>query len=153
MNKKQIENILNRAAKICAESGNRFTEKRKGILRILIESEKPLSAYEVADSYNKISKSNMPAMSVYRILEFLESEKLTHKLSSTNKYVACSHITCGHNHGMPQFLICEKCNKVKEISIAKNIISQLEGQVAQAGFKLTDSHIELQCICSGCVAA
>ena len=37
-------------------------------------------------------------MSIYRILEFLESQQLVHKLKLTNRYVACVHITCNHEH-------------------------------------------------------
>ena len=153
MNKNQINKILSKAEKICAESGNRFTDKRKNILSILIQSSVPLSAYEVAGAYNQSAEANMPVMSVYRILDFLAEEDLAHKLSSTNKYVACSHIQCSHSHGVPQFLICSRCQKVKEITIQKDIINQLENEVDSAGFKLTDTHLELQCLCKSCVAA
>ena len=116
-------------------------------------SKTPLSAYEVADTYNESADTSMPPMSVYRILEFLESEQLVHKLSSTNKYVACSHIACDHAHEIPQFLICSNCQKVKEIAISRNIIEELDGQVANAGYKLTNSQLELQCLCEACVSS
>ena len=153
MNKSDVEKILRKAEQMCIESGNRFTEKRRKILSLLVQSSIPLSAYEIADAYNKSESAKMPAMSVYRILEFFESESLAHKLNSNNKYVACSHIQCSHNHRVPQFLICEKCQKVKEISIAKEVFDQLDKQVSDAGFKITDSHIELQCVCEACKVA
>jgi len=150
MKKQEINKIMGKAEASCVHSGVRLTEKRKRILEVLLSSELPLSAYEVADAYNKTSETNMPTMSVYRILEFLEDELLVHKLSSTSKYIACSHIACDHAHDVPQFLICGKCQSVKEISISKSIINELSKQVLNAGYKLSNSQLELPCLCERC---
>ena len=151
MNEQRLTTILDKAEHICTHSGVRLTEKRKLILELMLLSNTPLSAYEVADRYNKNSESSMPAMSVYRILDFLESEQLVHKLSSANKYIACSHIACSHEHQIPQFLICGKCQSVKEVAIAKKIIDELDHEVASAGYKLVNSQLELQCLCDKCL--
>lgn len=153
MKKQQLNNIMDKAQHICEHSGGRLTEKRKRILELLLISSTPLSAYEVANAYNKTAETSMPAMSVYRILDFLESEQLVHKLSSANKYVACSHIACSHAHEIPQFLMCGKCQSVKEIAISKSIIDELDHQVRGAGYKLMNSQLELQCLCDNCLAS
>lgn len=152
MKKQQLTTIMGKAQDICSHSGGRLTEKRKRILELLLLSNIPLSAYEVADIYSRNVGTSMPTMSVYRILDFLESEQLAHKLSSANKYVACSHIACSHAHEIPQFLICGNCQNVKEIAIAKRIIEELGEQVAGAGYKLMNSQLELQCLCDNCLA-
>ena len=151
MNKQQLTKVMDKAVNMCSLSGGRLTEKRKRILELLLLSNTPLSAYEVADAYNKKADTSMPAMSVYRILDFLESEQLVHKLSSANKYVACSHIACDHDHAVPQFLICNKCQRVKEIAITKRIIDELDEQVTNAGYHLVNSQLELDCLCAECV--
>ena len=121
MNK--VDEIIVHAEKHCKNHGSRLTTKRKQVLSSLIQSEKALSAYELIDIFEACFGEKIPAMSVYRILEFLENEHLVHKLNLANKYVACSHITCDHAHGVPQFLICGSCNQVKEISINKSTSS------------------------------
>lgn len=151
MKKQELNKIMNKAEDICAHSGGRLTEKRKRILELLLLAQSPLSAYEVTDAYNRASETSMPTMSVYRILDFLEAELLVHKLTSANKYVACSHIACDHAHEVPQFLICGKCQNVKEIAISKTIINELDIQVANAGYKLMNSQLELQCLCEHCL--
>ena len=151
MKLQEFNNIIAKAETICAGSGTRLTDKRKRILEILLRSQSPLSAYEVADSYNKTFTSNMPAMSVYRILDFLEAELLVHKLCSTNKYVACSHIACDHNHHISQFLICGQCQNVKEIATSKTVVSELNMQVDSAGYKLMNSQLELRGLCNRCL--
>ena len=129
-----------------------MTKKRRGVLELLLASDVPLSAYEITDAYNKVIEKPMPAMSVYRILEFLESEDLVHKLSSTNKYIACSHINCGRVHDIPQFLICSECQSAEEIAISKNIIDELGKLVGKAGYTLTNLQLELRCLCDTCAA-
>lgn len=153
MKKRQLTSIMSKAQDICVHSGGRLTEKRQRILELLLVSSTPLSAYEVTDTYNRSVETSMPVMSVYRILNFLESEQLVHKLSSANKYVACSHIACSHAHEVPQFLICGKCQSVREIAIAKRIIEELDQQAASAGYKLMNSQLELQCLCENCLAS
>jgi Fur family zinc uptake transcriptional regulator len=153
MNTQQLSHIICKAKDICARSGGRLTEKRKHVLERLLESNTPLSAYEIADAYNKVSEKSMPTMSVYRILEFLEAESLVHKLSSANKYVACSHILGGCSHEITQFLICGKCQSTKEIAVSKGIIDELGKLVDKVGYTLTNSQLELQCLCNNCSAS
>lgn len=148
MNK--VNTIIEHAEEHCKSHGARLTVKRKQVLASLVQSDKALSAYDVIDSCKQEFNENIPAMSVYRILEFLEGENLVHKLKLANKYVACSHITCGHDHGVPQFLICSTCNRVKEISIKTATMAELESDVEQAGFKLASPQLEMNCICNAC---
>lgn len=150
MNKQQVNRIIGKAKEVCARSGGRLTEKRKRIFELLLVSDIPLSAYEITGAYSKTFEGCIPTMSVYRILEFLESEDLVHKLSSTNKYIACSHITCDHAHEIPQFLICGECQSAKEITISKNTIDELGKLMGKAGYTLTNSQLELQCLCNNC---
>lgn len=94
----------------------------------------------------------MPTMSVYRILEFLESQQLVHKLKLANRFVACIHIACDHQHAAPQFLICINCYKVAEVSIKESTINALRNSVDSAGYTLVSPQIELSCLCEDCAA-
>lgn len=145
-----VDGIIRQAEQHCKARGARLTIKRKQVLAGLIQSNKALSAYELIDFYKEHFGEIIPAMSVYRILEFLEDEHLVHKLNLTNKYVACAHINCGH-HGIQQFLICGKCSKVKEISINPSTIADLQSTAQKAGFKLTSSQLEMHCLCDDCL--
>lgn len=147
---KNLTTIIDHAEHHCKVNGSRLTDKRKQVLSGLLQSEKALSAYELVDICKVQFNETLPAMSVYRILDFLQSEHLVHKLKLANKYVACAHITCDHAHAVPQFLICGQCQKVKEISISKTFITELQGNVERAGFNLVSSQIEMDCICADC---
>ncbi len=134
----------------CADNGSKLTSKRKAVLQGLLQSKRALSAYELADYCKDELGEPMPTMSVYRILEFLEGEQLVHKLRLANRFVACVHIVCDHQHAVSQFLICEKCYRVSEISLQDSTLSALRGSVETAGFTLVSPQIELNCLCQAC---
>jgi len=147
----QVDAVMDVAEQRCKDHGARLTPKRKQVLSGLLRSDSALSAYELAE-YCKVEFGHaIPAMSVYRILDFLESQHLVHKLNLANKYVACAHITCNHDHGVPQFLICGNCQRVSEITVAKSTIKALERSVDAAGFRLVSPQLEMNCLCEDCI--
>ncbi|MGI9299363.1 MAG: Fur family transcriptional regulator [Luminiphilus sp.] len=135
----------------CEDSGVKLTSRRRQVLNALLQEDRALSAYELMEVCNRESNEPMPAMSVYRILSFLEEQSLVHKLTTANKYVACSHITCAHKHySRPQFLICNDCTRVQEVDISSEALVAME-QVAQtAGFHLESRQLELSGTCNDC---
>jgi Fur family transcriptional regulator, zinc uptake regulator len=147
---KNVTLIIKHAEQHCADHGTRLTEKRKQVLAGLVQSDIALSAYELIDVCKEKYGEGIRAMSIYRILDFLETEKLAHKLNLANKYVACAHISCDHAHGVPQFLICRNCSKVKEISISQSTITELKETVKNAGYHLVSPQLELNCLCESC---
>ncbi|MCW8128025.1 Fur family transcriptional regulator [Microbulbifer halophilus] len=150
MKASQLKQTLGAAEQSCRVSGARLTEKRRSVLTILLRSRTPLSAYEIAEQYSRDYGEPIPAMSVYRMLDFLAEENLAHKLNSENKYLACAHIACDHSHETPQFLICNRCNKVREIGIKPEVIAALRDTVEGAGYHLQTSQLELDCLCDEC---
>ena len=147
-----VQAIIDHAEQQCKENGSRLTDKRKHILSGLLQSDKALSAYELVEHCKTEHNETMPAMSVYRILEFLEDEHLVHKLKLANKYIACAHIACLHDHAASQFLICQLCQRVKEIDINDSVFQSLRQNVRDAGFNLDSPQLEINCICEGCAS-
>ena len=143
---------LEQAEKHCKERGSKLTDKRRQVLSGLLASEKALSAYELSDFCRTELGHNILPMSVYRILEFLEEQNLVHRLNLANKYVACSHIACEHEHSSPQFLICTSCHRVEEVSLPSSVMSSKEGGAKNVGYHLARNQLELECICSDCPA-
>ena len=90
-------------------------------------------------------------MSVYRILDFLQSARMVHKLSLANKYVACSHITCQHSHEDSQFLICIECQQVEEINMGRSTVRKIHEEADKEGFSIVNPQLEINCLCKSCV--
>ena len=147
----KLDSLLRAAEVSCAENGARLTQRRRQVLSVLMRSSSPLSAYEVLDLCNRSTTSAMPAMSVYRILDFLEQQLLVHRLSTSNKYVSCAHITCDHKHFLTtHFLLCEGCSSVEEVDATEEASEALEQMAKTVGFKLTAQQFELSGICTSC---
>jgi Fur family zinc uptake transcriptional regulator len=147
----KLDSLLRAAEVSCAENGARLTQRRRQVLSALMQSSSPLSAYEVLDLCNRSTASAMPAMSVYRILDFLEQQLLVHRLSTSNKYVSCAHITCDHKHFQTtHFLLCEGCSSVEEVDATQEASDALEQMAKTVGFKLTTQQFELSGICTTC---
>ena len=147
----KLDSLLRAAEVSCVENGARLTRRRRQVLTVLMQSSSPLSAYEVLDLCNRSTTSAMPAMSVYRILDFLEQQLLVHRLSTSNKYVSCAHITCDHKHFQTtHFLLCEGCSSVEEVDATQEASDALEQMARTVGFKLTTQQFELSGICTTC---
>ncbi len=144
------DNIILKAESKCHARGTKLTVKRKQVLALLIEQHKALSAYGLVEAYKLRYQQSIPAMSVYRILNFLEQENLVHRLKLANKFVACTHISCDHEHHQAQFLICETCGNVAEVHLNKQTTQDITSSIENAGFRLAADQIEINCICQSC---
>ena len=150
MRDRETKRVLGEAERHCSEKGVRFTAKRKLVLEALLSSDKSLSAYELADYCRAEQGSEMLPMSVYRILDFLASERLVHRIKTTNKFIACSHISCNHEHKAWQFLICQNCDKVEEVDLEKSILNKITDAIQEVGFQVAGRQFELEGVCSDC---
>jgi Fur family zinc uptake transcriptional regulator len=138
------------AEHFCKKNNLRLTDKRKAVLQTLMQTNEALSAYELIEAYRNDHQQTLSAMSVYRILEFLESAKLIHKLDLTNKYLVCAHLTCSHPHEYSQFLSCNQCGQVQEINVPNEIFIQLKQSAENYGFFIKSPHLELTGLCHSC---
>ena len=150
MRDRETKRVLREAEQHCSEKGVRFTAKRKLVLEALLNSDKSLSAYELADYCRAEQGSEMLPMSVYRILDFLANERLVHRIKTTNKFIACSHISCSHEHKAWQFLICQNCDKVEEVDLEKSILKKITDAIQEVGFHIAGRQFELEGVCSEC---
>ncbi|MEZ9410528.1 Fur family transcriptional regulator [Vibrio lentus] len=148
---RDLEAIIEHVKQGCKVSGKQFTAKRQLILRALIHANKALSAYEIVEYCKEHLDQHVQAMSVYRVLEFLEDQHLAHKLKVSNKYILCDHILCEHEHGIPQFLICSKCDKISEQTIDPATINGLQSHAKKEGFTVVSPQLEINCVCDECV--
>ena len=145
--------LIDSAERKCRESGARLTNRRRLVLKTLIEAGGSMSAYELLDRCNESLTKRMPAMSIYRILDFLESNSFVHKLTSQNKYIACEHIECCDQHFFrSQFLICSDCPTVREIKLGPATYESMQQTAASAGFSLEGVQLEVIGACASCAS-
>lgn len=146
----ELSSTIDLAEQHCQEKGKRLTKKRKLILLALLEAKKALSAYDLVEYCKQHLNEIIPVMSVYRILNFLQEHGLAHRLDLANKYIACSHIACEHQHRLSQFLICDQCQYVEEISVDSSALKNLNTAIEKNGFHISNPQLEINGICDNC---
>ena len=145
MDPQQVKNVLSSAEQLCIRRKVRLTSQRKAVLRLLCESERPLSAYELLDLMRQEVDNPAPP-TVYRALDFLIEQGLVHKQESLHAYVGCSHPD--HPHAS-QFLICADCGDVAELEDSA-VSDSLRAACDAAGFESRRPLIELLGTCADC---
>ncbi len=109
-----------------------------------------MSAYELIDQYQVQNDDALSSMTAYRILDMLVEAGLVHKLTTINQYLCCSHLLCEHDHQAPEFLICVRCHRVKEVGISNKLVSELKSSIEKTGFSLAKQQLELHGVCADC---
>ena len=136
---------------LCQKTSLSLTKKRRDILAILLDENQPLSAYEIVEKFNERFQQSIPAMSVYRILDVFIDAGLVHKLDSINGYIVCEHLSCDHEHSNAQFLICDVCHSVEELTISDQTHELITTGINKVGFKMNSLQFELHGTCQTCV--
>ena len=137
--------VLKRAERLCDERGVRLTARRRAVLRLLCESDRPLGAYELLERMRGVIENPAPP-TVYRALDFLLAQGLVHKLESLHAFVGCVHPE--HSHAS-QFLICSDCGEVSEVEDPA-IARSLQAAGKAAGFHTKRPVVELLGTCAHC---
>lgn len=135
-----------KARDYCEHKGARFTHLREKVYQLLLSKQGAVGAYDLLDQLKETESTAKPA-TVYRTLDFLLEFGLIHRLESTNAFVACHHFDCNHP---VQFLICDKCGKVKEIQ-SEGLKETLDKQAESFGFQVTKQTIEAHGTCAQCL--
>ncbi|PIE45178.1 MAG: hypothetical protein CSA45_03865 [Gammaproteobacteria bacterium] len=129
----------------CREHNCKLTPLRRRVLDILLAQKQPLTAYAVLDILKK-SNPKAQVMSVYRVLDFLVTNGLVHRIENLNAFMTCHHLSKRH---FSQWLICQQCGDVEEC-IASDFKQGMQQITADTGFSITSPMIELFGICRRC---
>lgn len=142
-----IEAELDAALLACARKGIQFTPLRRQVLRLMLEAQGPLTAYQLLDRL-KESRQGATPPTVYRVLEFLVEQHFVHKVERLNAFIPCTK--AGHHHRHPvQFLICRECGIVDEIE-DRAVSRALEHAAGSKGFHPAGAVVELDGTCAAC---
>ncbi len=135
------------AAHLALEAaGEQWTDMRAAVFAALTAVERPVSAYDVAESVSKAQGRRVAANSVYRILDLFVRTNLARRIESANAYIANPHPGCQHDC---IFLICDCCGKAVHID-DDALTGALVGAARAAGFADVRPVVELRGNCSDC---
>lgn len=133
----------------CAARRLRLTPLRRNVMRILADSHAPLGAYEIVERLAAAGQW-APPMSVYRVLEFLVSEGLAHRIESRNAFIACAETH--QDDEVVVFFICEACGLTQEVA-SHAVGRDLAWAARAAGFVPRQRVLEVAGCCARCRSA
>lgn len=89
--------------------GYKCTPERDTVATALDESRKALTVLELKE------ETDLPRMTLHRILKTFQKEKLVHRSPTFNAYFACRRLMQARRRtACHSFAVCEKCKKVQE---------------------------------------
>lgn len=133
----------------CAEKGARLTPARLAVYAEMLQSDRPLSAYELIALLEQRQERKIAPLTVYRHLDFLMGVGLVHRLQSTQSYLPCDHPDHPHES---QFLLCSSCGHVDEVESSR--LETLLSTIAdQHGFQPDNAVVEIKGLCDNCQRA
>ena len=130
----------------CAELGERLTPARLAAYLEMVDSDRPVSAYELIARLERKEKRKIAPLTVYRHLDFLMRVGLVHKLESKQTYLVCDHP--GHEHES-QYLVCSQCGRAEELE-SRQLSRLLDKLTNQQGFVAVTSVVEVSGFCQDC---
>lgn len=127
-------------------AGMRQTPQRESILRVLAQSERPLSVEEI---HGRMAERRSGLPTIYRNLERFVLEGWVESLlgsDQTMRFVRCR--SKAHHH----HLQCEGCGRVVEVS-GCGLEPAIGGLESQTGFRITRHQLMFFGLCPGCSGA
>lgn len=129
----------------CEAVGLRFTDIRRRVLGILLESHQALGAYDVLQRLIEEGRAAQPPVA-YRALEFLVDQGLAHKVEGMNAFTACA--LSGNEHDA-LLLICRNCKSVAESDLSSHLTG-IDSLAESLGFDVERAVVELEGLCPNC---
>lgn len=140
-----LRDAMRAAEAVCQQRGLRLTALRRRVLELVWRSHEPVKAYDVLDRLRQEHQGAAPP-TVYRALEFLQTQGFVHRIESLNAFIGCGDPKESHDS---QFLICRGCGEVAEIDDSE-IMRLLSRKARQMGFSIDNGTIEVKGLCAGC---
>ena len=129
------------------KDGQRYTENRRQLVRLLATAGTPLTIPEILQRRRDLAQS-----SVYRNLVVLEEAGLVQKIVTSDewaRYELAEDLTEHHHH-----LICSECGIVRDFTVPSGLERSVDDALAkvarQTGFTLRHHRLDLVGVCATC---
>ena len=140
-----VAETLAAAETLARARGERLTPLRRRVLEIVLESHRPVGAYDVLGALTRERATAAPP-TVYRALDFLRAQGFVHRIDSLNAFAAC--FAPGKTHPS-RFLLCLACGRAAEIDDAE-LDRALAEAARKAGFAAQRETVEITGLCADC---
>ena len=129
----------------CRANGMRRTHALQAVLETLLDSQRPLTAHEIADSVTV--KGHVDPATVYRMMVRLEEQGIARRLGFRGR---AAYYTLRHPHSHEDYLVCTECGSIEQVNL-ECPVGAVESQLAeQSGYRNLDHELEFFVVCPSC---
>lgn len=129
-------------------TGQRYTQGRRALVRILASASRPLTLPEVLEHDGGLAQS-----SAYRNLGVLEDAGVVERIVTRDEYARyelTEDLTANHHH----HLVCDRCGAVDDFQLPgeleQALTISLRSAAMSAGFALSHHRLDLVGLCARC---
>lgn len=144
-----VDAVVADVVRLAQLRGARLTPGREAVLRALLASPRPLTAYQLLDVLQGQAGHTTP-VTIYRALAFLTEERFAHRISSLKAFVADR--SPARQCRAPLFLICDDCGDVALID-DRRASRTIEDIARATGFDPAQPIVEAHGFCHRCQRA
>jgi Fur family ferric uptake transcriptional regulator len=126
------------------QTGSRLTEPRRAILKVISESDHPLTPIEIFDLARE-REPNLGLVTVYRTIEKLEHLRLVDRIHNLGQCQTIFRGTNGHQH----LLTCTQCGSSVYFD-GLEAETQFQDVGLSKGFKISGHWLQLYGLCQQC---
>lgn len=145
MTAQQSARLVQETVSRCRALGLRRTAALEDLLKVLIESPRPMTLGELSES--KLLKNRCDRATVFRLLVRLEKQGILRRLGLHDR---SAYYTVNLPDGHHDYLICTECGAIEQLDIACPV-EQLEAQIARdSGFRKLYHELEFFGVCPKC---
>ena len=129
----------------CRKLGMRRTHALQTVLELLLDSGRPLTANEIAES--DPLKGHVDPATVFRMLVRLEEHGVARRLGLRGR---AAYYTLRQPHSHDDYIVCTACGSIEELMVDCPV-KAVESQVAeQSGYQDLDHALEFFGVCPDC---
>ena len=130
---------------ILRAKGYKITQPRKQVLKVLAQSQNPVSPYDIQKILQQKGE-HLNHVTIYRVLDLFCLLNLAHRVSLLNGFVKCA---LGEKDGCHRFMVCRQCGGLQEF--ADKALCEEENEISQnLGFHTEQHFSEFYGLCSKC---
>ena len=133
-------------------AGLKVTERRRAILRFLLDNHGPFTVEEMA---NRLKSEGFDLATLYRSMGAFEEANLVEKRlfgDGLVRWEMAGHGAsedCGHDHhGHHHHLMCTECKKIVQVDVC--LSEAFQQQMTRLGYAQLKHHLEFSGICPVC---
>jgi Fur family zinc uptake transcriptional regulator len=138
--------LVAEAGRALSAAGEQWTSMREAVFTELARHDRPVSAYDIADSLSAARGKRVAPNSVYRILDVFVANNLAMRVESANAYLANTHPGCAHDC---IFLVCDECGEAAHVD-DEDVSRAVRAIAAARAFKAERPVLEIRGLCKAC---